>query len=236
MLLIIKFILWENGLVANYTIKSCGKAHSHCKICRPDMMVKYLYASKMAAEINIGKKHTPETLQKMRNYWSIEENRQKACELTLGFRHDEDTLRRMREYQSNRPQSHLDAISKGQIGKKRSAEMRRSMSISAGGTGISGDITIRKQYGITLEEYQNMIKKQNNVCKICGGKSKTGKRLTIDHDHQTGKVRGLLCFNCNTGLGHFKDDYSLLLLAAKYLKHNEYLIYMGKDYATDSKA
>jgi len=52
------------------------------------------------------------------------------------------------------------------------------------------------------------------VCVICG----SNEKLTIDHDHSTGMVRGALCTNCNLGLGHFKDDPELLELAALYLR------------------
>jgi hypothetical protein len=55
------------------------------------------------------------------------------------------------------------------------------------------------------------------VCIICG-KEATDQQLAVDHDHRTGHVRGALCANCNLGLGHFKDDPTLLRLAARYLE------------------
>jgi hypothetical protein len=70
-----------------------------------------------------------------------------------------------------------------------------------------------------------MLERQGGVCAICGLPCKSGKRLSIDHDHSCcpgkgscGKcVRGLLCMNCNNGLGHFKDDPELLGTAIAYL-------------------
>ena len=78
------------------------------------------------------------------------------------------------------------------------------------------------KYGITVEEYEKLFKDQENKCKICGihmnnAKGK-GKCLTIDHDHKTGKVRGLLCGKCNSGLGLFNEDIEIIQNALNYLK------------------
>lgn len=77
-------------------------------------------------------------------------------------------------------------------------------------------------YGITIHEYDELLMKQNGVCAICG-KPEThiqyGKfrPLSVDHDHATGKVRGLLCTGCNRGIGFLRDDPKLLNKAAEYL-------------------
>ena len=73
----------------------------------------------------------------------------------------------------------------------------------------------RRLYGIDEEQYNNMILSQNNICAICNKPS--NKTLHIDHDHITGKVRGLLCSSCNTGIGLFKEDIDSLANAIKYL-------------------
>jgi len=70
----------------------------------------------------------------------------------------------------------------------------------------------------TVEEYAAMLTAQNGVCKVCQKPSSDGKSLAIDHCHATGKVRGLLCNNCNNGLGRFKDDPVLLRSAIQYLE------------------
>jgi hypothetical protein len=79
-----------------------------------------------------------------------------------------------------------------------------------------------RKYGITLELYNEIKEEQDNCCKICGtNESKVSKsRLFVDHCHTTGKVRGLLCHNCNSMLGLAKDNISILLDAAKYLEEN----------------
>lgn len=77
------------------------------------------------------------------------------------------------------------------------------------------------KYDMTEEEYMNMKQRQDNKCAICGNTIlENGTELTIDHDHNTGRVRGLLCFSCNIGIGMFKDSPYLLQQAISYLSKN----------------
>jgi hypothetical protein len=76
---------------------------------------------------------------------------------------------------------------------------------------------MKSKYGITLEDYNQMYDLQSGVCKICGQAETNGKRIAIDHNHITGKVRGLLCNHCNIGLGKFFDNPQLLQSAINYL-------------------
>lgn len=82
------------------------------------------------------------------------------------------------------------------------------------------DKRYRTKYGgFTLAEYDEMLEEQGNGCVICGKTpEENGKHLFVDHDHNTGEVRGLLCHHCNTGLGMFRDTPILLLRAVEYLK------------------
>src|SRR5262245_2410737 len=86
--------------------------------------------------------------------------------------------------------------------------------------------TIRK-LGCTPEQYQKLLVKQDGKCAICGTseghRSRYGKtcRLSVDHDHKKGIVRGLLCNNCNRGLGRFKDSVTVLEAAVRYLKREQ---------------
>lgn len=77
----------------------------------------------------------------------------------------------------------------------------------------------KTHYGISLEDYDEMLLAQDGVCAICRG-LETSKRmfLSVDHCHTSGKVRGLLCSNCNRGLGSFKDQEVLLHKAIDYLE------------------
>jgi hypothetical protein len=78
-----------------------------------------------------------------------------------------------------------------------------------------------KQYGLTESTYDALVVGQQGRCRICGrlpGGKGHCKRLFVDHDHSTGKVRGLLCVNCNYMLGHSGDDPNRLRAAADYLE------------------
>ena len=79
--------------------------------------------------------------------------------------------------------------------------------------------TYRKynMYGITRENYVSLIENQENKCKICEVEFITENDIRIDHNHDTNKVRGLLCHSCNVAIGHMKDDVTLLKKAIEYL-------------------
>lgn len=72
-------------------------------------------------------------------------------------------------------------------------------------------------YGLTQEEYASLLENHNGCCAVCGSKAP----LRIDHDHATGKVRGLLCHHCNVALGHFKDSPDIMTKAIEYLCKNK---------------
>lgn len=72
---------------------------------------------------------------------------------------------------------------------------------------------VARLYGITVEEYQELVTKQDRKCALCGKR----RPLHIDHDHATGRIRGLLCRGCNVGLGHLGDSVEGLQRAIAYL-------------------
>lgn len=77
-------------------------------------------------------------------------------------------------------------------------------------------------YGLSFDDFDILMEKQNNCCAICKKTCITGRALAIDHDHNTSVVRGLLCNKCNQGLGFFDDSIDLLHNAVLYLKqHSE---------------
>ena len=78
---------------------------------------------------------------------------------------------------------------------------------------------LRRKYGISTNEYDAMHKAQGGVCAICQ-LSSSGSRLAVDHCHSSGAVRGLLCFDCNSSLGKFRDDEALLARAIEYLQRS----------------
>lgn len=154
---------------------------------------------------NIEKK---EKLRKSyKKYYNSEKGKTRAKRYWLTNK--QKILERRRELYKNLPKEELEKI------KKRNENTR-----------------LKSCYGITLEDYNNLLSKQKLKCAICGknvlSNSKKFLKFNIDHDHNTGKIRGLLCTNCNRALGFFKDDIELLDKAIQYLQQNE-TIYRPKD-------
>lgn len=82
---------------------------------------------------------------------------------------------------------------------------------------------LKMSYNLTLEDYDRMYEEQGGCCAICGTHASaavlgSGSRLAVDHNHETGEVRGLLCAHCNTALGKMKDSVSVLQSAINYLQ------------------
>ena len=87
---------------------------------------------------------------------------------------------------------------------------------------IKKDKDLQHMYGITLADYHKMLVDQGGRCKICQTPQGDLKRvLCVDHNHSTGKVRGLLCDTCNRSLGLLKDNINVLMRAVEYLKESE---------------
>jgi hypothetical protein len=87
---------------------------------------------------------------------------------------------------------------------------------------------LMRKYGISLEQYNNMFQIQNGLCGICGKKESTrrrkktegNERLAVDHCHETGVVRGLLCFKCNTAIGSLGDNEEMVMRVIFYLTNS----------------
>lgn len=89
------------------------------------------------------------------------------------------------------------------------------------GTRTSGmDSKLQTKYGISEATFHSRLAAQGGGCAICGGQQVAGRRLAVDHDHQTGAVRDLLCNRCNAGLGSFQDHPRLLRAAAAYIERH----------------
>lgn len=89
---------------------------------------------------------------------------------------------------------------------------------------------LRNFYGITLEKYQEMATSQHNCCAICGkhesnnikdGRNNKIRSLSVDHNHSTGRIRGLLCYHCNIAVGMLKDSITNAMKLVEYLSKNE---------------
>jgi len=88
----------------------------------------------------------------------------------------------------------------------------------------AANLHLKRTYGITLAEYDTMLEQQEGCCKVCGTDEPGGGngRFSVDHNHATGEVRGLLCNGCNLGIGHLQDSPAVLLKAAAYLLEQGY--------------
>jgi len=90
----------------------------------------------------------------------------------------------------------------------------------------------QRAYGITADDYAQLLKVQSGKCKICGAMLAGDKRhrvLSVDHNHETGQVRGLLCVHCNHGLAAFRDNPCLLEAAIAYLKESRHVASMPEE-------
>ncbi len=94
----------------------------------------------------------------------------------------------------------------------------REAFIASGGKKVADRRShLKRKYGMTIEEYDAMLEAQGGGCFICGRLPREDISLHVDHDHSTGKVRGILCFCCNNALADFREDPALFAKAAGYL-------------------
>jgi len=124
-----------------------------------------------------------------------------------------EKLRAKEQRRKEDPEQHAKQLlrARGYAAAQREKDPRRVISIK-----------LMSNYGITLEQYEELERVQGGCCAICGRKEpllRDGKpaRWHVDHDHVRKMVRGLLCSSCNNGIGRFKDDPALLQRAASYL-------------------
>lgn len=82
---------------------------------------------------------------------------------------------------------------------------------------------LAREYGLTLERFEEMLDQQNGACAICRGRFGDDRQPHVDHDHSSGEVRGLLCTNCNKALGLFGDNPESAARAAAYLERHAQL-------------
>jgi hypothetical protein len=113
-----------------------------------------------------------------------------------------------RQWQKNNPEKFKEMISKYTKSEKGRAACKRKYLKS----------NLKKFTGLTLEQFDEILKRQNGVCAICGKTEEiNGQRLSVDHCHTTGMVRGLLCFKCNFMIGQANDSVEILANAIKYI-------------------
>jgi hypothetical protein len=125
-------------------------------------------------------------------------------------RYDADPKRRRRAverakaWQARNPDKHAEIQRQYRDSGRKAEVMRRAH--------------LRAKYGLTLADYERMLAEQGGGCAICRDGAPDGQSLHVDHCHDAGVVRGLLCFNCNAGLGMFDHDVARLDAAVAYLR------------------
>lgn len=96
---------------------------------------------------------------------------------------------------------------------------RRAAYATEGGREYRRERNLQAQYGLTTAEFDRMLQEQNHLCAICEADARNAShRFNVDHDHATGKIRAILCANCNRGLGAFQDSPQVADQAAAYLR------------------
>ena len=131
------------------------------------------------------------------------------------------------ESQNRKKRSDIDAqelAKRREYDKKYREKNRQRVNRNARNWAIKNRHKVRKiqldwLYGISVEAYNDMVLKQDNKCALCFKPS--NRRLDVDHDHKTGKIRGLLCGKCNKGLGLFYDDIDVFKRAVVYLSKKD---------------
>ena len=156
-----------------------------------------------------------------RQSWCRKCESKNSCEYSK--KHRAEITEKRREYQKQYKLNHKDELNSG--ARKRRAKNPKKFKDYGTKFRVSDfgrNSYLKRRYGITLDEFNNMKDAQGGKCAICGSNSgkanKKNDRLTVDHDHSTGEIRGILCHKCNFGLGQFDDDTEKLSMAITYLK------------------
>jgi hypothetical protein len=135
------------------------------------------------------------------NKWYRETHRQEAREYRAAHREEKNARDRTRYY--TRGGNHQDQSRYKMTHKTEIASYNREYKI--------------KSYGLSVDDYGTLLARQDGVCAICGNPPKSGINLSIDHNHVTNQVRGLLCWRCNLLLGNANDNTEILAKAIEYL-------------------
>lgn len=104
---------------------------------------------------------------------------------------------------------------------RRAKDRERYKNSNGAGKDRVFDQSLRRLYGITLAQYNEMLAEQKHLCALCGEVPDTDRRMHVDHNHVTGKIRALLCHHCNLLLGNAKESTGRLRQAIAYLERHQ---------------
>jgi Autographiviridae endonuclease VII len=130
---------------------------------------------------------------------------------------------RAAKYAAN-PQPYIDRVKKWQqANPERLNAYRREYRQRPDRKAADREGHLKRKFGITLADYDRLLDEQGGVCAICGEARPEERTLHVDHDHETGVIRGLLCFRCNNSLGDLREDVELFRRATDYLDRDDEL-------------
>lgn len=138
---------------------------------------------------------------------------------------------RMREYmrvqRQKDPERHREAVRRWRSAnreKSRAASRAWRLADPVKARAMDRRQRLNRKYGLTVADYERMCAERDGKCDLCrrapAGRGHQAGRLVVDHCHATGRVRGLLCFHCNTAVGKLRDDPALCEAAAAYLRRH----------------
>lgn len=163
-------------------------------------------------------------------------HRCKECRKKVYEENKDEVLKKRKDYyEKNKDQIRIQQLQyrKTEAGKKsrnkytkseKGRKIQRKYIFSDKGRRTRKTYYYRKYFNISLEELTTLLEKQDYRCAVCGTLEPGGrhKKFSLDHDHETGKIRGLLCDKCNRGLGYFNDNIEVLKRAIKYLEDRRF--------------
>ena len=125
--------------------------------------------------------------------------------------------RRKRWYEANREREIARVKAWQQSNADRLNEYRRTRRVLPEVKARERDGHLRRKFQLTSEQYDAMLPEQGDACAVCGREPKAGKSFHVDHNHETGALRGLVCFSCNSALGNLHEDEARISALLTYL-------------------
>jgi hypothetical protein len=203
-----------------------------CRICTSKRVVQKVIAQQVIKEIPIGSRYEHLIVNGKCFRYKGGRRLPVICDCGLKYEIDKKSWEKIGSCHKCRPRYYHDIQYDEQEGTKKCSICGKIKSLSMFGTDNKNKTTGKRsdckecqsftqkiyKFGLTKEQLEQMIEEQNNKCLICGLEFQHYSEWCIDHCHHTGKIRGILCSECNTGLGYFFDNTEFLKNAIAYLE------------------